>query len=132
MRCHSEYIYSNIQTMNRVIFWRNYYPQQGIGEVDSTPGCHHAHQQRDRNHRASDASPQPEGSKLRRLHRPFRLQFVTQLPAYRLNIHIIIKTMEHEGFKQCSKKCFKRGEHATTQQHRQTSGFPSSSIFLTG
>lgn len=105
--CSSLYIYSNIKTMNTVIFWRNYYPQQRIGEVDSTPGCHHTHQQWNRNHRASDASQQPEGNKLRRLHHPFRLNTVTQLSACRLNIHILLNTVEHGGLKRFSKKCSK-------------------------
>lgn len=108
--------------MDRVIFWRNYYPQQRIGEVDSTPGCHHTHQQRNRNHRASDASPQPEGNKLRRLHHPFRLHTVTQLSACRLNIHILLNTVEHEWLKRFSKKCSKRREHVDRQQTAKLPG----------
>lgn len=74
-------MYSNTQTVEGVLFWRDCYPQQRVGEVERAPGGHHAHQQRDGDHCASDGAPQPEGSKLRRLHHRLRLHTVTQLTA---------------------------------------------------
>lgn len=44
------------------------HPEQRVGQIDSTPGCHHTHQQRHRDHGASDDSPRTELTDLRWLH----------------------------------------------------------------
>lgn len=103
------------------------YPQQCVGEIDSTPGCHHTHQKRHGDHSASVNSPQTQWSKPRRLHHSVCPLSVTQLTAV-TNTDIL--KLNVKGRAVCVQRCSKCTERIPSAPVRQTSGLRFFFVFF--